>query len=225
MSPNIIYRSPIKNIHPKIIYLLRHGESEGNARGLDDFSLKNVPNHQFPLTQLGFNQINHSAEYILNEGLIDEYTGLYTSNFLRAKQSLEIVLKKQKRKKFDVVIDPRLDEWWKGIFHSLSPNEIAEKYPLEADVQAREGWHHYRPPQGQAGKDVEKDLISFFQEVKEDKILIVGHGRNLGFMFRLLADQLINLQCLYPIPKNGEIWKLTKNSDINKYNFESLFTP
>ncbi|MFA5124671.1 MAG: hypothetical protein WC473_02500 [Patescibacteria group bacterium] len=36
--------------HFKKIIFVRHGESIGNARGLDDNSLTVMPNHQFPLT-------------------------------------------------------------------------------------------------------------------------------------------------------------------------------
>src|SRR3989344_4565976 len=161
----IRYRTPIIRNGPRTIYTIRHGESEGNARGLDDESLREQPNHRFPLTPKGIKQISLSAQYIKDEGLIGTETGLYTSGFLRAQQAMEIILEKQQSRCFKICIEHKLDEWWKGIFHSLSDEEIEKYYKIEKMTRYREGWHHYRPPQGQAGKDVELNLISFMQDV------------------------------------------------------------
>ncbi len=219
----ITFVNPAIRGTPRIIYTLRHGELDGNALGIDDESLKNKPNHLFPLTQKGYQQISQSAKYIKENEIIGNSTRLYCSGFLRAQQSMEKVLEEKERDSFKVSVDSRLDEWWKGIFHSLSKDEVAEHYGIEKAVQEREGWHHYRPPQGQSGKDVEINLLSFLRDVLDDEIFIVGHGRSLGFLRRLLTNQPVDLNCKYPIPANGEIWKFTKERDY--YAFESLFSP
>lgn len=218
----VTYNCPAVRSLAKVIYAIRHGESEGNARGLDDESLKNQPNHRFPLTEKGIGQISSTAQYIRDNKIVTPATGLYTSGFLRAQQSMEIVLAQQ-RGDFEVCIESRLDEWWKGIFHSLDKEEIGTNYPAEKAIQAREGWHHYRPPQGQAGKDVELNVLAFMANVKEEEIFIAGHGRTLGFLRRLLTNQPLDLNCKYPIPSNGELWKFEREGDY--YKFKSLFTP
>lgn len=218
---NFSYNTPIIQSTLKTVYTVRHGQSIGNALGMDDDSLKDLANHQFPLTEKGKNQLALSGEYIRENNLLSG-TGIYTSNFLRAQQSLEIILEKQNGN-FSVTIDPRLDEWWRGIFHALSKEEIEKNYTMEKFVQAREGKYHYRPSQGQSGKDVEINLLSFLNSVTEENIFIVGHGRSFGFLHRILTNQPINLDGKSPNPKNGEIWKFNRNGKY--FEFESLFVP
>ena len=219
----IKYNSPIVNPSLKIVYTIRHGESIGNALGLDDNSLKDLPNHKFPLTEKGRRQISFSGEYVAENKLINSDVGLFTSNFLRAQQTLEIVLERQNTENFNVTLDARLDEWWRGIFHSLSEEEYSQGYPLEQKIQSREGRYHFRPLQGQAGKDVEINLLSFLNSVREEEIFLCGHGRSIGMLHRLLTNSSVELNCKYPNPKNGEIWKFTSDGDY--FNFESLFIP
>lgn len=214
----ITFRTPILNA-PDIIYTVRHGQSIGNARGMDDESLANLPNHQFPLTELGHAQIALSAKFIYDNKIIKSTTGLYTSNFLRAQKSMEGLLNSYDGD-FKVTIDPRLDEWWKGIFHSLQKEEISKHYPIEQNILQREGWHHYKPLQG---KDVEINLISFLAGVPEREILIAGHGKNFAFLRRLLTNQPVDLNCEYRYPKNGEIWIFAREGEY--YNLKSLYTP
>ena len=217
----ITYRNPVVTA-PIVIYTVRHGQSVGNARGFDDESLENLSNHQFPLTNQGHAEIELSANFIRDNKILKQNTGLYTSNFLRAKDTMEGILAKHDDE-FQVTVDSRLDEWWKGIFHSLSKKDICDHYPLEQSIRAREGEHHYRPPQGQAGKDVEINLISFLAEVSEDEILIAGHGRSFAFLRRLITCQPLDLNCKYLSPKNGEIWMFTRKGD--HYDFTSLYVP
>lgn len=218
----ITFKNPVITA-PDIIYTVRHGQSIGNARGMDDESLANLPNHQFPLTELGNAQIALSAKFIYDERIIKKDTGLYTSNFLRAQESMEGILRNYEGC-FEVTVDPRLDEWWKGIFHSLSREEISKHYPIEEHISKREGWHQYKPLQGQAGKDVEINLIAFLNCIPEKEIVIAGHGKSFAFLRRLLTNQPTDINCKYEYPNNGEIWKFTRKED-KYYHFKSLFTP
>ena len=201
---------------------MRHFESDGNARGLDDASLANVANHRFELTVEGYEQLEKCAEYLKENKLITLDTRIYTSNFVRAQKSIQGILEKNKWDYY-VAIDSRLDEWWRGIFHSLSDEYIEKYYPMEWKIEKREGKYHYRAPQGQAGKDVEINLMSFLRDAYGGEIFISGHGRSLGFLRRLITNKPVKNDCDYPIPKNGEIWKFEK--DIGYYKFKSLFDP
>lgn len=212
---------PVIKCSADTIYTMRHFESEGNARGLDDQSLVSQANHMFPITEIGRLQCRSSKSYVSDNFLIGSETGLYTTGFYRAQQSMEGVL--DSGKNLEVVLDHRLDEWWKGIFHSLPKEIIEQDYRHEKRIQEREGWHHYRPPQGQSGKDVEINLLSFLGDVQEKEIFIVGHGRSFGFLRRILTNQPLDFNCDYPIPKNGEIWKFAREK--KHYKFESLFIP
>ncbi len=217
------FYNPIIKKTLQTIYSMRHFESEGNAIGMDDESLANKANHRFSITKRGYMEQSLSSEYIWENNLINSGTGLYTTEFLRAQESMEGIINANKNRKFKVIIDPRLDEWWKGIFYSIPKEILSKKYSDEIKIKKREGWHHYRPPQGQSGKDVEINLLSFLQDVEQREIFIVGHGRSLGFLLRILTNKPVNLNCKYPIPKNGEIWKFSRNGDY--FNFKSLFVP
>jgi broad specificity phosphatase PhoE len=65
-----------------ILYFLRHGESESNAK--DIFAAKKI---DLPLTHLGIQQAEAQAKILKNVG----FEKTYTSPLLRAKQTAEIV--------------------------------------------------------------------------------------------------------------------------------------
>jgi broad specificity phosphatase PhoE len=228
--------TPLLMPHPKLpsslperMYFFRHGQSIGNARELDDNSLKTLANHQFPLTLKGKEQTHELAKYILGEKILSPYEEkilsqceeIYVTNFLRTQMSLENVLCGGECA-LPVYQDSRLDEWWKGIYHSLGADERQRYYPGEEEIMQRERWYHYRPPQGESGKDVELRLLSFLKDL-HNVPLISGHGRIGGFLDRLLCKRDLDLDCNYPIPRNGELWLFSKNGDF--YTRTSLFVP
>lgn len=217
-------RLPFETL-PNKIYFFRHGQSIGNAVGLDDISLKDLPNHLFPLTEKGKDEAKQLAKYINETYLFFNVEEIYVSNFLRAKDTLKIVLEESDRYQYlgnKVFHDSRLDEWWKGIFHSMSKEEIKKYYPLETRIRDREKWYHYRPPQGEAGKDVEFRITDFLKELNNNT-MISSHGRIGGFMKRILCRDPINHNCDYEAPKNCELWLFEKQND--KYKHSSLFKP
>jgi broad specificity phosphatase PhoE len=204
---------------PQNIYFFRHGESEGNARGLDDESLHGFANHRFPLTERGRAQARLLSEYVHDLYLPARCTEAYVSSFARTAETLDLVLAGVH---LPIYEDSRLDEWWKGIFHSMRDDERARVYPAEQATLEREGWHHYRPPQGEAGKDVESRLLSFFPSLSGMPV-ISGHGRVGGFLDRLLCNRKLDLDCSYEVPKNCELWLFSKRGP--RYERQSLFVP
>ncbi len=206
------------NSLPQSIVFCRHAESVGNARGLDDNSTRDIANHEFGLSPVGFNQVPQTREFLRSSfpGGFAEY---YVSSFLRTQITLKGLFGETKIP-FE---DPRLDEWWKGIFHSLSKAEIAEHYPAEHAVLEREGWYHYRPPQGEAGKDVEVRILSFLNSLTPvESIFICGHGRWFSYFERLLL-QRSREETSQKAPDNCAIIQLTKG--VGEYKSEVLFTP
>ncbi len=158
---------------PRRIVIVRHAESEGNARGRDDESLEMVPNHQFPLTVKGRDQAQKTGEYL--KAKFGTFDACFTSTFRRTQETLLEMLGCA-----PTVIDSRLNEHWRGIWHTM-PREMVERfYPEEARIQKREGWFHNRALGGQAGQDVELAIHSFNADLREfyagKDVLIVGHG-------------------------------------------------
>ncbi|MCB9810636.1 histidine phosphatase family protein [Candidatus Nomurabacteria bacterium] len=203
---------------PKQFIFCRHAESIGNARGLDDNSTKDTANHQFGLSPKGQRQVEQVRDF-LRHRFSNGFSEYYVSSFLRTQITFQGVWGKD----ISPYEDPRLDEWWKGIFHSLTKEEIAEHYPVESATLKREGWYHYRPPQGESGKDVEMRILSYLNSLNPtESVFISGHGRWFCFFKRLLLKlprERMNLEA----PKNGSVISLTKNG--SKYESNVLFTP
>lgn len=206
---------------PNKIYLFRHGQSVGNARGMDDNSLTDVANHEFELTEKGIEQAYQLGAHLSSSGILREIDESYVSSFRRSQQTLEVALE-NKQFQFPVYHDDRMDEWWKGIFHSMSAQERDSAYPQEQRIMEREGLHHYRPPQGEAGKDVESRVKAFLSEL-EGTPLLSGHGRIAGFMDRVIRQLPYNKNCKYAKPSNGELWRFSKKNGA--YERETLFKP
>lgn len=206
---------------PEVIYYFRHGESIGNALGKSDESLKNIPNHMFELTQRGIIQARKLSDYILRNEILYDVSEIYESGFIRSQQTLDQVLIGYEEM-HPIIQDNRLDEWWKGIFHSLNEEDIQKYYPLENKIALREGWHHYIPPQGESGKNVEQRIKSFLSDLKQNS-LISGHGRYAGFLNRILCGEEIEFNCNYITPKNCELWMFEKTN--RKYEKKVLYVP
>lgn len=206
---------------PERLYFCRHGQSLGNARGLNDASLRDLANHRFPLSDLGLDQARQLARYVRQEGILADCGEIDVSTFLRAEQTLEII-RDEHPCDLPVHQDARLDEWWQGIYHSMTAQERERHYPGEDAILAREGWHHYRPPQGESGKDVELRLLSFLQDLRGIPF-ISGHGRSGAILDRLLCDRELDRDCAYPNMKNCELWQFTKIG--TRYRRETLFLP
>jgi broad specificity phosphatase PhoE len=203
---------------PNQFIFCRHAESVGNARDLDDNSTKEVANHKFELSPKGQREVVQTSDFI-HSYFPNSFAEHYISTFFRTQATFGGI--------FDEHVipfeDPRLDEWWKGIFHSLSKEEIERYYPAEAAVLQREGWYHYRPPQGESGKDVEMRILSFLSSLNPvDDVFICGHGRWFNFFERLLL-QLPREEMNTEAPKNCSVIALTKKDD--RYESQVLFTP
>lgn len=182
----------LQKYHKRIIFV-RHGESVGNARGLDDNSLADTPNHRFPLTQVGYQQACLCGRILRSKGII--WDRAFISSYTRTEQTHDginvglIVCKP--------IMDPRLDEWWRGIWHTMTKADIARLYPLEAQIQKREGWYHYRAPGGQSGPDVELQIRSFLSDFlfgcysSWGDILLVGHGKWAILFWRIMTGSTV----------------------------------
>ena len=86
------------------IILMRHGESEGNVAGL----INDDPARDVPLTERGREQAAFAMHAL--RGLY--FTHAYSSEFLRAWQTAEIVLRQQA---CDLKVDARLNERISGM--------------------------------------------------------------------------------------------------------------
>ena len=172
--------------NPNSIVLVRHGESEGNVVSAEDISFADKANHRFSLTEKGREQARRAGEVLRKDGRV--FDAYFVSTFLRTQQTMSLMFPN-----VTPIIDSRLNELWRGIWHTMSPVQVEEFYPEEKAIKARDGWFHYMPPAGQACQDVElmiHSLLLYFSLFYSGKnILIAGHGNWMILLDRILYNR------------------------------------
>ncbi|KKS37597.1 MAG: Phosphoglycerate mutase, partial [Parcubacteria group bacterium GW2011_GWA2_42_14] len=85
--------------------------------------------------------------------------------------------------------DPRLDEADRGIWHTMTKEDIEKFMPWEIKRKNRVGLYRYRPFGGESWPQVELRIHSFLgtlaRDYSGDRVLIVGHG-NWFILFQRL---------------------------------------
>ena len=168
---------------PSLLALVRHAESEGNVRTVEERASYDVPTHHYDLTALGRRQAALTGAWLRGE--YGDFDVRYTSYYRRAKQTMAIMRPGEK-----VYEDPRLREAERGIWATHTKERIAELYPGEIERKEREGLYHYRPFGGQNWPDIEERIHSFLGTLARDcggkRVLIVVHGHWLILFQRLI---------------------------------------
>jgi len=145
---------------------MRHGESDSNVTSVCS-SDANYPHH---LTDLGRSQVRESAMKLVDKGI----TRIYTSPFVRTRESSRIVAETLGLTEDHIVVDDRLHELNFGDFH-LQPFEDFMKY-RESEMQMME----HRLPGGESYQDAKNRVGDFLYDIdshnRDEKILIVAHG-------------------------------------------------
>jgi len=170
---------------PQLVVLTRHPESEGNVLSSDDCSGLTTPNHDYALTERGRWQAEVTGAYLRDH--FGEFDAHYVSTFRRTQEMMNIMFPLA-----EMLGDARLNEWWRGIWHTMSAGQIEEHFPVEGFVREREGSYHYRAPGGQNGPDVELGIHSFNADLRRlhrgQKVLIAAHG-NWMILFQRIVQQ------------------------------------
>jgi broad specificity phosphatase PhoE len=168
---------------PKQLILVRHAQSEGNIRSSDERAQWNIATHSYGLTDRGKQQARITGEYLHKHyGNFDTY---YVSYYERSRETMRIMYPNA-----HAYEDPRIAEAQRGIWHTMTKEEISKQYPGELERKEREGIYHYRPLGGENWPDVELRIHSFLETLSRDregkKVLIVVHGNWLVLLQRLI---------------------------------------
>ena len=174
---------------PRRLVLVRHAESEGNVRSVDERAQYEVATYAYKLTKRGRQQAAITGKYLRQE--FNRFDVYYTSYYTRAKETMRIMYPRAK-----IYEDPRLAESQRGIWHTMTKDEIAKTYPGEMERKKREGLYHFRPLGGENWPDVELRIHSFMGTLSRDyddqDVLIVIHGFWLILFQRLVEHFSIN---------------------------------
>ena len=158
---------------PRLLVFVRHAESEGNVRTVEERAAYELSTHAYPLTERGRAQARVAGEHLrATYGAFDTY---YTSYYARAKETMALMYPEAR-----VYEDARLAEAQRGIYHTYTEAEIRLHFPKELDRKRREGLYHHRPLGGENWPDIEQRVHSFLGTLNRDcggeKVLIVVHG-------------------------------------------------
>lgn len=156
----------------KILYLIRHGKTEGSEVGRYKGSI------DVPLSEEGIEEIKKVAGFIKNVGTNRSLPlrGVYSSPLSRALKSAKLIAEPHGIRPMVV---PDLRERNFGLWEGMSFDEIKEKYPKEFNAWA-ENPLKYKPVGGESTIEVRDRVIRAVEEIlanhKEETIAIVAHG-------------------------------------------------
>lgn len=170
---------------PRRLVLMRHAESEGNLLSVEERVQLDKSTHEYKLTKRGRNQAKLSGEW-LRANFPCGFDAYYSSYYERALETLSIACPGAVPKE-----DPRLAEAQRGIWHTMSKEEIEKIFPHEIVRRKREGLYHYRPLGGENWPDIEMRIQSFRNtlacEHDDETVLVIVHG-NWHSLFRKIND-------------------------------------
>ena len=175
---NLVY-----NISMTYLVLVRHGKSEYNERGLWTGWT------DVPLVESGFEEARKTG----NELKDIHFDLAYSSTLIRAKQTLDTILKQINQTDLQVISDQALNERNYGDYTGKNKWDIKKEVGDEEFQKIRRGWDN-PPPNGESLKMVYDRTVPYFQaeiepKLKEGKnILISAHGNSLRALVKYLEN-------------------------------------
>ena len=169
---------------PAALWVVRHGESAGNvardaaeASGLERLELEHR-DVDVPLSDLGRRQAAALGRWITGRRRDEQPTVVWTSPYVRARQSAAIALEAAGLE-LPTVVDERLREREFGVLDGLTGRGIRAQYPEESARRASIGKFYHRPPGGESWVDVALRLRAVLDEIRMDargeRVLLMVH--------------------------------------------------
>jgi probable phosphoglycerate mutase len=201
------------------IILIRHGETEWNARGLYQGQLNS------PLTAAGRQQAIALAERLRGTSI----DALYSSDLGRTQETAAPLVAASS---LELRIDSRLRERHYGIFQSLDKTAVATLHP-EAYAGYHSGDPDFQIPEGESTRQFHERITSCLEDLAgrhdNEQIAIVTHGGTIGIAIKyvlglsleaerrfIMANTSYNL-----IARDKRGWMLHTLGDISHLQDES----
>lgn len=190
------------NMRNKYI-LLRHGETKYQAEGKNYYLYSREEQENLPITKEAEKKIAEIAKE-LKTRRIDL---IYSSDYLRTKQTAEIV---SKEIGVPVFFDKRLRDINFGVFSGGDSRNFYGYFSSKAERFSQ------RPLEGESWGDVKEKLIEIIKDLEKKytgkTILIVTHGDPfwllIGIIKKLTDEELLNFK-FYPKP--GQYFDFTSD--------------
>lgn len=213
--------SKIQN--PKLIWLVRHGESTANLarRKAEAKNLLTIdfPEREMdvPLSENGVRQSVRLGNWFAASS--EKPTIVYSSPYLRTSETARLIAETAKFENIRVFCDERLREREFGIFDRLTWRGSLEKFPEEMEKRAALGKFYYRPPSGESWCDLAFRVRGVWRDIRDDlageNVMIVTHEAVIR-VFRYVLEDLTEREIL-AIDKAGNV----ENCAVTSYDFMS----
>lgn len=160
--------------------LMRHGQSFSNVKNVINSNPKDLD--LYPLTDVGREEVKKSAELIKDkqEQSGKKITKIYASDFIRTKQTAQMVAEAIGFNPEDIVFDARLREVNGGDFDGGSWSDRADYFANMKETIYK------KTPNGESVDDIRRRTAEFLYEIdsknQNESVLIVTHGLPLRLM-------------------------------------------
>lgn len=181
---------------PKNLFLVRHGESIGNAarrnyeREADEEAFSKIMDShesQYYLTEEGIEQAKKAGVWLKDNGFVDFYRMLVSSNVRTLQTAAFLDLPNAQWSE-----DFNLRERDSGLFDTLLPSEKKVSYHVEQKFEHLQPFY-YRPPQGESVADVcqriKLVLDTLARECDGQNVIIVCHGHIMR-SFKIVLERM-----------------------------------
>src|SRR3989344_1645460 len=162
------------------LILIRHGESEWNAKGL-----------WTGLTDISLSEKGRKEAALAGKSLKDIKIDLaFISVLKRAKETLDEIKKTLNINSLPTIENKALNEKDYGDFTGKNKWEIKKEFGDEMFRQIRRGWA-YQIPNGESLRDVYNRTVPYYQKeilpklMEGKNVLIVAHGNSLRALIKI----------------------------------------
>jgi probable phosphoglycerate mutase len=187
-------------VPPTKLYLVRHGQSAGNAEG------RFGGHSATPLSDLGFEQARVTAEALARENV----NAIYSSDLLRAVQTAEPLAELLK---LPIVTKPEFRERNVGVLEGLTFDESRQEYPDDYYALVNRKVHHVIT-EGESYSElldrIKGELRTIIRKHRGERIAIFTHTGALCFMTLHLLGAIHRGTKQTP-------WIVTSNCGINRF--------
>ncbi len=202
------------------LYVIRHGESEHNV---DRSVMAHTHDSNHSLTPLGHKQVEKTGAFM--KTLVNEKTVLYSSPYLRTKQTAEAIYS-QLSGQVPFYESPLIREWELGNLYDFTNRSPQTKKEFKAA-----GQFYFRYQNGESLADVYLRATMFMNTVIErirqkqryDNVIIVTHAAFIQMLLAFLMNWPVDELAGFKPIENASVIKI--NEVDGDYQYEKLFVP
>lgn len=195
-----------------VLVLVRHGQSEWNAKNLFT-GWKDVD-----LTELGIEEARRAGEMLKAAG--HRFDIAFTSDLIRAQRTLDLMLEELGQSGLETIRDQKLNERDYGDLVGLNKAETAEKFGAE-QVHIWRRSYDVAPPGGESLKDTAARTLPYFKAailprvLAGENVIVSAHGNSLRAIImkldNLSTDEVTRLNLGTGVPM---IYRLNEDGSV-----------